>query len=40
MNTMEVIKLINQMIDNTKYIKRKTKVIYSKTYDTIDKNNH
>lgn len=40
MNTLEVIKILNQMIDQTKYIRRKRKVLVSKTDDIIDKNNH
>lgn len=27
MNTLEIIRIINKMIDNTKYIKRKNKII-------------
>ena len=40
MNTLEVIKILNQMIDQTKYIRRKRKLLDSKTDDIIDKNNH
>lgn len=40
MNTLEVIKILNQMIDQTKYIRRKRKLLGSKTDDIIDKNNH
>ncbi len=35
MNTLEVIKIMNRMIDDTKYIKRKRRVIVTKTYDII-----
>lgn len=31
MNTLEIIKIINEMIDNTKYIKRKTDIITKTT---------
>ena len=40
MNSLEIIKVINRMIENTKYIKRKNKIINIKSYDIIDKNNH
>ncbi len=40
MNSLEIIKVLNAMMDNTKYIKRKRKIITIKHYDTIDKNNH
>lgn len=40
MNTLEVIKIMNRMIEDTKYIKRKRETIITKAYDIIDKNNH
>lgn len=40
MDALEVIKIMNRMIDDTKYIKRKREIIIAKAYDIIDKNIH
>ena len=37
MSRLEVIKILNKMIRDTKYIKSKSKIIDIKHYDTIDK---
>lgn len=40
MDALEVIKIMNRMIDDMKYIKRKREIIVAKAYDIIDKNIH
>lgn len=40
MSALEVIKIMNRMIDDMKYIKRKREIIVAKAYEIIDKNIH